>query len=86
MKNIYCAPVIQMGSGSEYYLGQADMCKDSQEWDGNVIQFVFDKFDYDSACSSVNAEYSGIICDLPKNSVVLAICDKPIVAYWAQED
>ena len=86
MKNIYNALVLPMGSKTEYYLGQSTICENSSEWNGNVCQFLFDKLDYDFACSSVNAEYSGIICDLPKDSVVLSTCDVPRVVYWAQED
>jgi hypothetical protein len=86
MKEIYWAPIVPTGSGTEYSLGQRELCENGSYWNGNVFQYVFDKMDYNQACSSVNAEYEGIICDLPNGAVVLSICGKPLVAYWAEEE
>lgn len=86
MKILYWSPIVAMGSGTEYYLGQRERCESGEYCDGNVFQYVFDKMDYNEGCSSVNAEYDGFICDLPKGAVVLSTCGKPLVAYWSEEE
>lgn len=86
MKILYWSPIVAMGSGTEYYLGQREKCESGEYYDGNVFQYVFDKMDYSEACSSVNVDYNGIICDLPKNAIVLSICEVPKVAYWTEEE
>lgn len=86
MKEIYWAPILPTSSGTEYYLGQREICKNGAYWNGNVFNYIFDKMDYGDACSSVNAEYNGIICDLPKDAIVLSVCEKPTVAYWSEEE
>lgn len=86
MKKIYCSPVIPMGSNTEYYLGQKELCKDGEKWNGNIYQYLFDKWDYDEACGNVNGEYNGIICDLPKHSVVMSLARIPRCVYWVEEE
>lgn len=85
MSSIYFAPIVKMGSGTEYYLGQSEIAKGGVNWAGSTINYIFDRFDYDFACSSVDTDYDGFICDLPKNSVVLSVCGVPHLAYWKQD-
>ena len=85
MSNICCAPIIQMGSKTEYYLGQTEIAEGGKNWVGSVVNYLFDKLDYDFACSSVDMDYVGVICDLPKDAIVLSICDIPSLAYWKQD-
>lgn len=85
MKVIYSGKVVSDSNGC-YIVSERLKCDGSEGWNGNVYQYVFDKFDYDEACVGINANYEGTVNGLPKGGAVLAICDVPMLAYWCEEE
>ena len=81
---IYYSPLTKDNSSGDYYLTKKEVCRNSERWNGNVYQYLFDMWDYDEACPSINGEYDGIIYNLPQKAVVMSWARIPVYVYWCE--
>ena len=88
---IYCSNVMPTNTDNEYQLIEVNECEYSEEWDGNMVGYIYnllDDGDYEIIENPDlgNIHHSVMISDdAPKNIVLLADKDgTPLELYWAK--
>lgn len=88
---IYCSNVMPTNTDNEYQLVEVNECEYSEEWDGNVVGYIYnllDGGDYEIIENPDlgNINHSMMVSDnSPKNIVLLADKDgTPLEVYWAE--
>ena len=88
---IYCSNVMPTNTNNEYQLIEVNECEYSEEWDGNVVGYIYNLLDDGDYEIIENPDLGNIrhgvmiSNDVPKNIVLLADYEgTPLEVYWAK--